>query len=185
MSWTRAAKSWFFRIRAGTRPVGALRQFSSPGSPLVSQTRSTQHSSRVLLFTSLTTGLVGFTLAKSLHRDSPESPQFGSSDDFKKAIQELQSTFPASDKVSVNPDDLHVHGFSLNDYHPGMYEQKKTTTWEIIRTSMIYVGIDHSVVVYPENTSDVVKIVKIANKYKMPVVPYSGATSFEGQFRGV
>lgn len=50
---------------------------------------------------------------------------------------------------------------------------------------MIYVGIDHSVVVYPENTSDVVKIVKIANKYKMPVVPYSGATSFEGQFRGV
>ena len=43
----------------------------------------------------------------------------------------------------------------------------------------------HSVVVYPESTEDVVKIVKIATKYRMPVVPYSGATSLEGHFRGV
>jgi len=43
----------------------------------------------------------------------------------------------------------------------------------------------HSVIVYPENTEDVVKIVKIANKYKMPLVPYSGATSLEGHLRGV
>ena len=48
-----------------------------------------------------------------------------------------------------------------------------------------WVGIDHTVVVYPETTDDVVKIVKIANKYRMPVVPYSGATSLEGQYRGV
>ena len=48
-----------------------------------------------------------------------------------------------------------------------------------------YLGIDHSVVVYPENTDDVVEIVKIANKYRMPIVPYAGATSLEGQYRGV
>ena len=48
-----------------------------------------------------------------------------------------------------------------------------------------YLGINHSVIVYPENTNDVVKIVKIANKYRMPIVPYSGATSLEGQYRGV
>jgi D-lactate dehydrogenase (cytochrome) len=30
-----------------------------------------------------------------------------------------------------------------------------------------------------------VKVVKIATKYRMPVIPYSGATSLEGQFRGV
>lgn len=48
-----------------------------------------------------------------------------------------------------------------------------------------YLGINHSVVVYPENTDDVVKIVKIANKYRMPIVPYAGATSLEGQYRGV
>ena len=121
MSWTRPARSWFssaFRIRS----VRALRKFSIQGSP-----SSTQHSLRTLLFTSLTTGLVGFTIAKSLPTSfghESESSQFGSSDDFKKAIQELQSTFPANDKVSVDPDDLQVHGFSANDHHPGMYEQK-------------------------------------------------------------
>jgi D-lactate dehydrogenase (cytochrome) len=41
------------------------------------------------------------------------------------------------------------------------------------------------VVVYPRSTEDVVKIVKIAIKYRMPVTAYSGATSLEGQFRGV
>lgn len=120
MSWTRPARSWFssaFR----TRPVQALRQFSIQGSP-----GSTQHSSRALLFTSLAAGLVGFTIAKSLPGlvHEGESTQFGSPDELKKAIQELQSTFPANDKVSVDLDDLQVHGFSANDHHPGMYEQK-------------------------------------------------------------
>jgi len=191
MSLTRAAKSWFsgaLRIeRATRRPVRVLRQFSSQGSP-VSQS-STQHSLRVLLFTSLTAGLVGFTIAKSLPSllSSPttqghesEFTQFGSSDDFKKAIQELQSTFPTDDKVSIDPDDLRVHGFSANDHHPGTYGQKNFGN-DLISS----LGVDHSVVVYPETTGDVVKIVKIANKYRMPIVPYAGATSLEGQYRGV
>jgi D-lactate dehydrogenase (cytochrome) len=106
MSWTRPARSWFssaFR----TRPArAALRQFSIQGS-----SSATQHSLKTLLFTSLTAGLVGFTIAKSLpttlgHETESTHPQFGSSDDFKKAIQELQSTFPTDDKVSVDPDDL-------------------------------------------------------------------------------
>ena len=40
-------------------------------------------------------------------------------------------------------------------------------------------------VVYPKSTEDVVKIVKTAVKYRMPVIPYSGATSLEGHFRAV
>ena len=158
----------------------ALRQFSIQGSP-----GSTQHSSRALLFTSLTAGLVGFAIAKSLPSlgHESESTQFGSSEDFKKAIQELQSTFPTNGKVSVDPGDLHVHGFSPNDHHLGMFEQKELGNCPHYLSS--FLGIDHSVVVYPENTNDVVKIVKIANKYRMPVVPYSGATSFEGQITGV
>lgn len=47
------------------------------------------------------------------------------------------------------------------------------------------IGLPHTVVVYPTCTEDVVKVVKIANKYRMPVIPYSGATSIEGQFLGV
>ena len=40
-------------------------------------------------------------------------------------------------------------------------------------------------VVFPQSTEDVVKIVKIANQYRMPVIPYSGATSLEGHYRAV
>lgn len=46
-------------------------------------------------------------------------------------------------------------------------------------------GAVHTVIVYPESTEDVVKIVKIATKYRMPVIPYSGGTSLEGHTRGV
>ena len=38
---------------------------------------------------------------------------------------------------------------------------------------------------FPTSTEDVVKLVKIANKYKMPVIPVSGATSLEGHYRAV
>jgi FAD/FMN-containing dehydrogenase len=44
---------------------------------------------------------------------------------------------------------------------------------------------NHTVVVHPETTEDVAKIVKIAVKHKMPITPYSGGTSLEGNFRAV
>ena len=75
-------------------------------------------------------GSVGFTIPKSvpsilsptIKDDQNESTQFGSPGDFKRAIQDLQFTFSLdANKVSVDPDDLHVHGFSANDHHPGMY----------------------------------------------------------------
>lgn len=46
-------------------------------------------------------------------------------------------------------------------------------------------GALHSVVVYPSTTEDVVKIVKVATKSRMPIIPYSGGTSLEGNTRGV
>ncbi|ETW81282.1 oxidoreductase, FAD-binding protein [Heterobasidion irregulare TC 32-1] len=91
------------------------------------------------------------------------SLKYGSPDDFRRGIEELKASFDREDVVSTNPDDLLIHGFSPNVWHP---------------------GVPHSVVVYPLSTEDVVKIVKVANKYRMPVIPYSGATSLEGQFVG-
>ncbi|KAH9480894.1 D-lactate dehydrogenase [cytochrome], mitochondrial [Psilocybe cubensis] len=109
---------------------------------------------------------LGFGTAVYL-TDSPylksETPQFGSSDDIQNAISDLKKIFGAGSKVSTDPDDLHDHGFSANDHHPGMR---------------------HSVVVYPESTEDVVKIVNIATKYRVPITAYSGATSLEGHYRG-
>ncbi|KAF7375704.1 FAD-binding protein [Mycena sanguinolenta] len=91
-------------------------------------------------------------------------PVYGTAKEFSHAIDDLRQVFSTrSGVVSTDPDDLKVHGMSTNTYHE---------------------GIDHSVVIYPESTEDVVKIVKIANKYKMPITPYSGATSLEGQIIG-
>ncbi|EKM52199.1 uncharacterized protein PHACADRAFT_101477 [Phanerochaete carnosa HHB-10118-sp] len=66
------------------------------------------------------------------------------------------------DTVSTDPEVLHIHGYSENDYHPGSAP---------------------TVVVFPRSTTDVVAIVKFANKYLIPVVTYGGGTSLEGHWR--
>lgn len=45
--------------------------------------------------------------------------------------------------------------------------------------------IDRFSKVRPRSTEDVVKVVDVARQYRIPVVPYSGATSLEGHFSGV
>ena len=46
-------------------------------------------------------------------------PKYGSAKDFQDGIQTLHYLFP-EERVSTEDADLHDHGFSLNDYHPGM-----------------------------------------------------------------
>ncbi|KAH9979849.1 FAD-linked oxidase-like protein [Lactifluus volemus] len=82
-------------------------------------------------------------------------PVYGTSKDFARAIEELKSSF-AKDAVTIAEDQLEAHGFSLNTHLP----------------------------VFPTSTEDVVKIVNIARKYRMPVITYSGGTSLEGHFSG-
>ncbi|KAH9978354.1 FAD-linked oxidase-like protein [Russula compacta] len=89
-------------------------------------------------------------------------PVYGTQEDFRRAIRELEGSFEEG-VVSTDPANLTTHGFSPNVMHE---------------------GVAHSVVVYPNSTSDVVKIVKTANKYRMPIVPYAGGTSLEGHFIG-
>ncbi|KAK2462670.1 hypothetical protein APHAL10511_005286 [Amanita phalloides] len=91
-----------------------------------------------------------------------DHPQFGSKHDFHLAIQELKALFPDG-AVSTDPDDLAAHGLSCSNYH---------------------LGALHSVIVYPRSTDDVVNVVRIATKYRMPLVPFGAATSLEGHTRG-
>ncbi|VDC07088.1 unnamed protein product [Peniophora sp. CBMAI 1063] len=53
-------------------------------------------------------------------------------------------------------------------------------TWFTAREGVI----PHNVIVYPESTEDVVNIVELAKKHRVPVVPYSGGTSMEGHTTG-
>ncbi|KAF4617446.1 hypothetical protein D9613_006408 [Agrocybe pediades] len=131
----------------------------------------------LLLGTSIASGIFGYYLAagqSSLTKLSADSesypalrPTFGSADSFKNGIAELRQALLRPGAVSTDSDDLLAHGF-LNS---------KDDSYSAL--------IPHpSVVVYPESTDDVVKIVKIANKYRMPVVPFSGGTSLEGHLSG-
>lgn len=129
-----------------------------------------------------TAGYLGGLLTSSIPETKPKKPVYGTQKDFEKAIKELRATFESSDAVSTLPEDLHDHGFSMYDYHPGVSRFKAFTSTQIDSSVL---GTPHTVIVYPSSTEDVAKVVRIATKYRMPVVPYGGATSLEGGCRGV
>ncbi|KAF8836757.1 FAD-binding domain-containing protein [Paxillus ammoniavirescens] len=103
------------------------------------------------------------SLLSSLDTPLSLSSSFGTAEDVEKAIEELRHALPGERRVQTNRDILELHGSSENSYHPSS---------------------PHSVVVRVRSTEDVVKVVNISRKYKVPIVPYSGATSLEGHFSG-
>ena len=148
----------------------------------------------------LSGGLCYYFLTQESARGGEKGPvefntQYGSPEDFKKAIEELRALLPGEDAVSTDVEDLEHHGFSENDYHPGeCCERLKGARRERrmeredgaeAHCAAVRAGSWPSVVVWPQSTEDVVKIMKTAVKYRMPVIPYSGATSLEGHFRAV
>jgi D-lactate dehydrogenase (cytochrome) len=109
-------------------------------------------------------------------------PEYGTPEDFKNAIAELRAALP-EDMVTDDEEDLQQHGFSANDYHPGV--DRCLPCRATVKLTSLTTGQLHSVVVFPRSTEDVVKVVKTATKYRMPIIPYSGGTSLEGHTRGV
>ncbi|KAH8833953.1 FAD-linked oxidase-like protein [Flagelloscypha sp. PMI_526] len=87
----------------------------------------------------------------------------GSNGDIAKAIVQLKVAFPQPGQVDTDDESLQLYGSSDNWYLPAS---------------------PHSVIVRPNSTEDVVKIVNIARKFNVPMIPYSGATSLEGHFSG-
>lgn len=88
---------------------------------------------------------------------------YASPEELQLAIQELRNAFPEKHVVTTDPDTLQLYGSSENSYHPSS---------------------PHSVVVRVFGTEDVVKVVNISRKYRVPITAYSGATSLEGHFAG-
>lgn len=105
------------------------RRYSSQSTAGQSAPASTGASSatRYLLLAAASGFIGGAAVALTVNRGSEtivHSPsrlndKYGSPEDFRRAIQELRDTFAQADAVSTDPDDLHVHGYSENDYHPG------------------------------------------------------------------
>ena len=66
------------------------------------------------------------------------------------------------DAVSTDEEDLHTHGFS--------------------EVSSINIDELPVAVANPKNTDEVSKIAQICNKYRVPMIPYSGGSSLEANF---
>ncbi|KAL6647012.1 hypothetical protein ACP70R_014449 [Stipagrostis hirtigluma subsp. patula] len=76
----------------------------------------------------------------------------------KEFIHELASFL--GDNLTVDHDERAFHGTPQNSFHKAVNVP--------------------DVVVYPSSQDEVQKIVMTCNKYKVPIVPYGGATSIEG-----
>ncbi|PFH50696.1 hypothetical protein AMATHDRAFT_75487 [Amanita thiersii Skay4041] len=95
--------------------------------------------------------------------DKKQGTIYASPQELQAAIQELHKTFPQENSIMTDPEVLKTYGSSENSYLPAS---------------------PHSVVVRPMTTEDVISIVNIARKYKVPITPISGATSLEGHYSG-
>ena len=93
---------------------------------------------------------------------STSKPKYGGPEQVQKAIEELQAILPS--QVRVDPLTVEAYGFSPHTYLP---------------------GAPHAVYVAATSTEDVVKVVNISRKYKVPIIPFGVGNSLEGQFAGV
>lgn len=101
---------------------------------------------------------------------NPQLPfEYGSKQDFEAAIEELKAYFTSQgeawdDFVTTDEDELERRGLDENGHRSSSE------------------GTKPSVAVYVRDTPDVQQVIRIANKYRMPIVPFSGGTSLEGHY---
>ncbi|KAK7714464.1 D-lactate ferricytochrome c oxidoreductase [Botryosphaeria dothidea] len=78
-----------------------------------------------------------------------------------RAITELRALL-GEDAVSTDSEDLHRHGCS---------------DWSTTNVDTLPIAV-----AYPKSTEEVSQIAKVCYNYKIPIIPFSGGTSVEGQF---
>jgi D-lactate dehydrogenase (cytochrome) len=91
---------------------------------------------------------------------SPARPRLPKTE-LEKAISELRGQL-GEDAISTDDDDLKTHGYS---------------EWSSINIDQLPVAV-----AYPKTTEEVSQIAKVASKYRVPMIPYSGGSSLEANF---
>ncbi len=91
----------------------------------------------------------------------PKAPKYASKTELNKSIAELRGLL-GEDAISTDEDDLQAHGYS---------------EWSSLNIDQLPVAV-----AYPKTTEEVSQIAKVASKYKVPMVPFSGGSSLEANF---
>jgi hypothetical protein len=153
------------RIVSAKPPTRALpiRHVSSYRDPKNDQFLTKPSNSLALaLGAAFLAGLVGYNFGAQTRNPPIDTTQiYGDIQAVLRAKTELEA-YGLS--VLDLPSTLENYATSPNSYHPASR---------------------HSLVVKVQETEDVVKVVNVARKHRIPITPYGGGTSLEGHFAGV
>ncbi|KAI1212532.1 FAD-linked oxidase-like protein [Annulohypoxylon truncatum] len=139
-------------------------------------THNPRWTGRSVFTLSATAGLLGFGLATASLQGPPQravtlldskmpTPQYASLDEMEDALNEIRreiSKKGGGDIISTDPEDLLAHGYS---------------EWSTVNPDGLPVAV-----VYPRSTEQVSTIARVCHKYRVPIIPYSGGSSLEGNF---
>ncbi|KAI1140660.1 FAD-linked oxidase-like protein [Hypoxylon sp. FL0543] len=150
---------------------GAERAWTNPAPPHPSWT------GRSVFALTATAGMLGFALAAASLHGPPKravtlfdskmpTPQYASLDEMEDALTEIRREIARKgeeeDIISTDPEDLLAHGYS---------------EWSTTNPDGLPVAV-----VYPRSTEQVSIIARVCHKYRVPIIPYSGGSSLEGNF---
>ncbi|KAK2031248.1 glycolate oxidase [Colletotrichum zoysiae] len=137
-------------------------------------------SGRSVLAIALATGTAGWGLASSIKDNSagagffplgggllsPDSQSrpinYATIAEMEQALKEIRQELGGEDIISTDPEDLHAHGYS---------------EWSSSNPDGLPVAV-----AYPRSTEQVSTIARVCFKYNVPIIPYSGGSSLEGNF---
>ncbi|KAL2149900.1 hypothetical protein VTH82DRAFT_7576 [Thermothelomyces myriococcoides] len=148
----------------------ALRHAATRGDGQASRSASAWSLPAVIAFATAT-GLVGWGVSELSHRGFPgavlldgafPTPRYASKRGMEQALEEIRQEIGEEDIISIDPEDLLAHGYS---------------EWSTVNPEGLPVAV-----AYPRSTEHVSIIARICNKYCVPIIPYSGGSSLEGNF---
>ncbi|SPO00116.1 probable D-lactate dehydrogenase (cytochrome) [Cephalotrichum gorgonifer] len=94
--------------------------------------------------------------------DAGSAPRYANLKQMEKALDEIREALGDGDIISTDSDDLRAHGYS---------------EWSSSNPEGLPVAV-----AYPRSTEQVSTIARICYKYRVPIIPYSGGSSLEGNF---
>ncbi|KAH7035472.1 uncharacterized protein B0I36DRAFT_382168 [Microdochium trichocladiopsis] len=143
------------------RSPGGRGTDSSPQSSVVRSSVQWSASSP-FAFLGLAIGVVGGWLLnqQDVVKDLDQQP-YATVGEMERAVGEIEQQL-GPDSVSTDSEILRAHGYS---------------EWSTVNIDRLPVAV-----VFPNSTEDVSSIAKICHKYNVPIIPYSGGSSVEGNF---
>ncbi|AEO65137.1 uncharacterized protein THITE_2111834 [Thermothielavioides terrestris NRRL 8126] len=159
---------------AGRQPFAtssARRAGPGAGSGQSARASSATWSLSSVLSVAAVASFLGWSVSEFQHRGFPgaflldgafPASRYASMREMEQALREIRQEIEGEDIISTDPDDLHAHGYS---------------EWSTTNPEGLPVAV-----AYPRSTEQVSTIARICHKYRVPIIPYSGGSSLEGNF---